>query len=54
MQKFPSGIKMMLMMQMHLITNMGCYRNLAKNKEELYNPDALAPAASAGRPELGQ
>jgi hypothetical protein len=29
-------------------------RNLAKNKDEQYNPDASAPAASAGRPELGQ
>jgi hypothetical protein len=29
-------------------------QNLAKNKDEQYNPDALAPAASAGRPELGQ
>jgi hypothetical protein len=29
-------------------------RNLAKNKDEQYNPDAPAPAASAGRPELGQ
>jgi hypothetical protein len=25
-----------------------------KNKEEQYNPDAPAPAASAGRPELSQ
>jgi hypothetical protein len=25
-----------------------------KNKEEQYNPNAPAPAASAGRPELGQ
>jgi hypothetical protein len=29
-------------------------RNLAKNKDEKYNPDAPAPAASAGRTELGQ
>jgi hypothetical protein len=29
-------------------------RNLAKNKDEQYNPDAPVPAASAGRPELGQ
>jgi hypothetical protein len=29
-------------------------RNLVKNKDEQYNPDAPAPAASAGRPELGQ
>jgi hypothetical protein len=29
-------------------------RNLAKNKDEQYNPDAPAPATSAGRPELGQ
>jgi hypothetical protein len=29
-------------------------RNLAKNKYEQYNPDALAPAALAGRPNLGQ
>jgi hypothetical protein len=29
-------------------------RNLVKNKDEQYNPDASAPAASAGRPELGQ
>jgi hypothetical protein len=29
-------------------------RNLAKNKDEQYNPDALAPAASAGCPELSQ
>jgi hypothetical protein len=28
--------------------------NLAKNKDEQYNPDAPAPAASAGHPELGQ
>ncbi|KAK1610723.1 hypothetical protein QYE76_034396 [Lolium multiflorum] len=30
------------------------HRNLAKNKDEPYNPDAPAPAASAGRPELGE
>jgi hypothetical protein len=29
-------------------------RNLAKNKDEQYNPHALAPAASAGRPKLSQ
>jgi hypothetical protein len=29
-------------------------RNLAKNKDDQYNPDALAPAASASCPELGQ
>jgi hypothetical protein len=29
-------------------------QNLMKNKEEQYNPDAPAPAASAGRPELSQ
>jgi hypothetical protein len=29
-------------------------RNLAKNKDKQYNPDALAPAASVGRPKLGQ
>jgi hypothetical protein len=29
-------------------------QNLTKNKDEQYNPDAPAPAASAGRPELGQ
>jgi hypothetical protein len=29
-------------------------RNLAKNKDGQYNPDTPAPAASAGRPELGQ
>jgi hypothetical protein len=29
-------------------------RNLAKNKDEQYNPDAPALVASAGRPELGQ
>jgi hypothetical protein len=29
-------------------------RNLAKNKDEQYNPDAPTPAASAGHPELGQ
>jgi hypothetical protein len=29
-------------------------RNLVKNKEEQYNPEAPAPAASVGRPELGQ
>jgi hypothetical protein len=29
-------------------------RNLSKNKDEPYNPDAPAPAVSAGRPELGQ
>jgi hypothetical protein len=28
--------------------------NLTKNKDEQYNPDAPAPAALAGRPELGQ
>jgi hypothetical protein len=29
-------------------------RNLSKNKDEEYNPDAPAAAASTGRPELGQ
>jgi hypothetical protein len=29
-------------------------RNLAKNKDEQYNPDALAPTASVGRPKLSQ
>ncbi|KAK1602247.1 hypothetical protein QYE76_008370 [Lolium multiflorum] len=29
-------------------------KNLANNKAEQYNPDDLAPAASTGRPELGQ
>jgi hypothetical protein len=29
-------------------------QNLAKNKDEQYNPDAPAPAASAGRPDIGQ
>jgi hypothetical protein len=29
-------------------------QNLSKNKDEEYNPDAPAPAASTGRPELGQ
>ena len=29
-------------------------KNLAKNKNEQYNPDAPAAAASDGRPELGQ
>jgi hypothetical protein len=29
-------------------------RTLSKNKDEPYNPDAPAAAASAGRPELGQ
>jgi hypothetical protein len=29
-------------------------RNLAKNKDEQYNPNALGPAALAGHPELGQ
>jgi hypothetical protein len=29
-------------------------QNPAKNKDEQYNPDAPAPAVSAGRPELGQ
>jgi hypothetical protein len=29
-------------------------RTLSKNKDEQYNPDAPAAAASAGRPELGQ
>ena len=29
-------------------------KNLANNKGEQYNPDDPAPAASAGRPELGQ
>ena len=29
-------------------------KNLANNKGEQYNPDAPAPAASAGRPEHGQ
>jgi hypothetical protein len=29
-------------------------RNLAKNKDEQYNPEAPAPATSAGCPELGQ
>jgi hypothetical protein len=29
-------------------------RNLAKNKDEQYNPDAPAPATLAGRPELSQ
>jgi hypothetical protein len=29
-------------------------RNLAKNKDEQYNPDALAPATSMGHPELGK
>jgi hypothetical protein len=29
-------------------------RNLAKNKDEQYNPDAPATAASVSRPELGQ
>jgi hypothetical protein len=29
-------------------------RNLTKNKDEPYNPDAPAPAALAGPPELGQ
>jgi hypothetical protein len=28
--------------------------NLAKNKDKQYNPNTPAPAASAGRPELGQ
>jgi hypothetical protein len=28
--------------------------NLSKNKDEQYNPDAPAAAASTGRPELGQ
>jgi hypothetical protein len=28
--------------------------NLAKNKDEQYNPDAPDPTASAGHPELGQ
>jgi hypothetical protein len=27
---------------------------LSKNKDEQYNPDALAAATSTGRPELGQ
>jgi hypothetical protein len=31
----------------------GVCRNLAKNRDEQYNPDAPAHAASAGRPELG-
>jgi hypothetical protein len=30
------------------------HRNLSKNKDEEYNPDAPAAAASTGRPELGQ
>jgi hypothetical protein len=30
------------------------HRNLSKNKDEDYNPDAPAAAASTGRPELGQ
>jgi hypothetical protein len=30
------------------------HRNLAKNKDEQYNPDAPAPAMLAGCPELGQ
>jgi hypothetical protein len=30
------------------------HRNLAKNKDEQYNPDASASAASVGRPELSQ
>jgi hypothetical protein len=29
-------------------------RNLSKNKDEQYNPDAPAAAASTGHPELGQ
>jgi hypothetical protein len=29
-------------------------RNLSKNKDEEYNPDAPAAAASTGRPKLGQ
>jgi hypothetical protein len=29
-------------------------RNLSKNKDEEYNPDAPAAAASTGRSELGQ
>jgi hypothetical protein len=29
-------------------------RTLSKNKDEQYNPDAPATAASAGCPELGQ
>jgi hypothetical protein len=29
-------------------------RNLSKNKDEEYNPDAPAAAASTGRPELSQ
>jgi hypothetical protein len=29
-------------------------RNLSKNKDEQYNPNAPAAAASTGRPELGQ
>jgi hypothetical protein len=29
-------------------------RNLSKNKDEEYNPDAPAAATSTGRPELGQ
>jgi hypothetical protein len=32
----------------------GHTRNLSKNKDEQYNPDALAPTVSAGRPELDQ
>jgi hypothetical protein len=37
-----------------IIDTFETYQNLAKNKDEQYNPDAPAPAASAGRPELGQ